>query len=235
MIAPRFALVLPAAGTSTRFGSNKLLAMLGGEPVVARTLRAFGDHPQLAAVVFAASQPNALRQACVKAISAIEARGVPVLFAPGGASRAHSVRSAVAMVPGDVEWVAVHDAARPLVSRDLIDRTLDAATTHGAAVPAMAVALTIKEAEGPLPARVIRTIARDRLWAMQTPQILRRDTLASAFDSCPVPLEQITDDAQLLELAGQAVFLIPGEERNLKLTTAQDLTIAEQWLRVPQA
>ncbi|HEX8913206.1 MAG TPA: 2-C-methyl-D-erythritol 4-phosphate cytidylyltransferase, partial [Humisphaera sp.] len=181
MDLPRFALVLPAAGSSNRFGSNKLLAMLAGEPVVSRTLGRFADHPSLAAVVFAASQPNAIRQACVKLIAAIEARGVPVTFAPGGANRAESVRSAVQAVPADVEWVAVHDAARPLVSRALIDRALAGAAAHGSAVPALPVSLTIKEADGPLPARVVRTIPRSRLWAMQTPQVLRRADLLAAY------------------------------------------------------
>jgi 2-C-methyl-D-erythritol 4-phosphate cytidylyltransferase len=140
------------------------------------------------------------------------------------------VRSALGHVSKDVEWVAVHDAARPLVSAELIDRTLAAARQHGAAVPAMAVHLTIKQATGPLPAKVEKTIPRHALWAMQTPQVARRVELLDAFDRCPIPLNQVTDDVQLLELIGRDVWLVQGDERNLKVTTAVDKHLAEWWL-----
>jgi len=146
---------------------------------------------------------------------------------PGGQTRAHSVRSGVAAADPSVEWVAVHDAARPLISQELIDQTLDLAVAHGAAVPALPVHLTVKQARGPLPAAVSRTIPRDMLWAMQTPQIARREALLRAFETCPISLDQITDDMQLIELAGGEVWLVPGDERNLKITTAMDLRIAE--------
>jgi 2-C-methyl-D-erythritol 4-phosphate cytidylyltransferase len=90
----------------------------------------------------------------------------------------------------------------------------------------MRVHLTIKQATGPLPARVTKTIPRNELWAMQTPQIARRAALLEAFERCPLPLEQITDDMQLLELAGHEVWLVQGEERNLKITTPIDLDLA---------
>ena len=116
-------------------------------------------------------------------------------------------------------------------SRALIDRTLAAAIEHGAAVPAMPVTLTIKQATGPLPAKVQRTIARNALWAMQTPLIARRVDLQNAFERCPIPLEQVTDDMQLLELQGKDVWLVPGDEQNLKITTEIDLNMAEIFLR----
>jgi 2-C-methyl-D-erythritol 4-phosphate cytidylyltransferase len=153
-----------------------------------------------------------------------------VQFCRGGDTRAHSVWNALQRVNSDVEWVAVHDGARPLVSEALIGRTLAAAADHGAAVPALPVALTIKEAAGPLPAKVERTVPRERLWAMQTPQIARRVDLIRAFETCPIPLSQVTDDVQLIELAGGEVWLVEGEERNLKITTRVDLRVAEQWL-----
>src|SRR5207244_1382072 len=130
--------------------------------------------------------------------------------------------------------VAVHDAARPLVDQELIDRTLAAAVEHGAAGPALPVSLTIKEAAGPLPAAVQRTIPRLHLWAMQTPQIMRRNDLIDAFEKCPLPLDQITDDLHLLELAGIQPWLVTGDERNLKITTAADLQLAEMYLRQPR-
>jgi 2-C-methyl-D-erythritol 4-phosphate cytidylyltransferase len=137
------------------------------------------------------------------------------------------VRNALDRIPAEIEWVAVHDAARPLISQGLIDRTLAAAVAHGGAVAAMPVALTVRQASGPLPAKSEGVIPRDRLWAMQTPQIMRRADLARAFERCTVPLEQITDDVQLLELMGLDVWLVPGEEANLKVTTPTDLIIAQ--------
>ena len=94
----------------------------------------------------------------------------------------------------------------------------------------MPVSLTIKQADGPLPARVQRTLPRASLWAMQTPQVMRRADLLRAFETCPLPLEQVTDDVQLLELAGQPVWLVEGDERNLKVTTRMDLRVAEMVL-----
>jgi 2-C-methyl-D-erythritol 4-phosphate cytidylyltransferase len=228
---PRFAVILPAAGSSTRFGpgANKLFSPLkDGVPVVAMTLGQFLSRADVEAVVIATSAGAAWRDAepSVAALLA-DAR---VRRCEGGPSRAHSVRNALAAVPPTAEWVAVHDAARPLVSAAVIDRTLEAAVRYGAAVPALPIVPTIKQADGPLPAKVQRTVARHTLWGVQTPQIARREALALAYQKCPMPLEQVTDEAQLLELSGQDVWLVPGEERNLKITTPDDLRIARAML-----
>ncbi|HEY7115680.1 MAG TPA: 2-C-methyl-D-erythritol 4-phosphate cytidylyltransferase [Tepidisphaeraceae bacterium] len=220
---PPFAVIIPAAGASTRYGGaqNKLLESLAGQPVIARTAKAFLDRPDVVHVIV----PTALENLCELL------PGDPrIITCPGGPTRAHSVRCGLERVPASVEFVAIHDGARPLVSQGLIDRTLAAAVEHGAAVPALPVTLTIKEAAGPLPARVERTVPRDRLWAMQTPQIARRAELIRAFDTCPIPLAEVTDDVQLIELAGGEVWLVEGDERNLKITTPMDLRIAEMLL-----
>jgi 2-C-methyl-D-erythritol 4-phosphate cytidylyltransferase len=94
----------------------------------------------------------------------------------------------------------------------------------------MPVHLTVKQATGPLPAKVMRTLPRHELWAMQTPQVMRRAELSAAFATCPLPLEKVTDDVQVLELAGKEVWLVAGEERNLKITTASDIRLAEMYL-----
>ena len=213
---PRFAAILPAAGSSSRFGGNrnKLFEVLEGRTVLQRSVDAFLRRSDVAAVV-------------IPTRGQVLVEGDKIIRCTGGACRAESVLAGLRAVPTDVEWVAVHDAARPLVSQELIDRTLAAAVEHGAAVPAMAVHLTIKQATGPLPARVERTVPRQTLWAMQTPQIMRRAALLEAFEKCPVPLDQVTDDVQLIELAGGEVWLVAGEERNLKITTSPDLEIAK--------
>jgi len=147
--------------------------------------------------------------------------------APAALAAPKASRAAAEASSPEIEWLAIHDAARPLVSPALIDRTFTAAIHHGAAAAALPVHLTIKEAAGPLPAAVRRTIPRRMLWAMQTPQVMRRRDLLEAFASCPIPLADVTDDIQLLELAGKPVWLVEGEERNLKITTPMDLQIAE--------
>ena len=229
---PPFALILPAAGSSTRFRgpTNKLLAPLAGVPVIVHALRAFLSRPDVAGVVVPSSSPAGLRGVGSPELAAC-LRDPRVRVCVGGDNRADSVWRGLAEVPAEVEWVAVHDAARPLVSQELITRTLAAAVERGAAVGALPVSQTVKEAEGPLPAPAARTVPRAKLWTVQTPQIMRRADLLAAFESCPLPLEQITDDLQLIELAGKPVWLVEGEERNIKVTTQTDLRIAELLLR----
>ena len=252
---PRFAVIIPAAGSSSRFGSPKLVQELAGVPVIARAVLPFVQRADTHQILIAVPHdPHAAAPPGMQSLARIDdpvppsranqvwdalsreptvknRLGGQIALVPGGPTRAESVRSALRRVPADVEWVAVHDAARPLVSQELIDRTLAAAVEHGAAAPAVAVQLTIKQASGPLPARVERTVPRQSLWALQTPQIVRRETLLRAFEQCVYPMEHITDDLQLLELAGEQAWLVPGDERNIKITTPQDLLLAEILVR----
>jgi len=220
---PDFAVILPAAGKAVRFGGNKnkLLYELRGETVLRRSIHAFLTRGDVAQIVLPMSDESMINHVTEGH------RDDRICSAHGGASRAQSVWNALKVIREDIDWVAVHDAARPLISQGLIDSTLRTAAQFGAAAPALAVALTIKEAKGPLPAKVLRTVPRQNLWAMQTPQIARRVDLLAAFESCPIPLEDVTDDVQLLELAGKDVCLVPGDERNLKITTQFDLRVAE--------
>ena len=260
---PRFAVIIPAAGRSVRFGAPKLIQNLAGLPVITRALLPFiqrsDTHQVLIAVpnepLASASPPvsegpsaqapltrspglepagrvNEVWEALSHEPAIRNRLGGQVALVPGGSNRAASVRAALRCIPAEIEWVAIHDAARPLLSQDLIDRTLAAAVEYGAAAPALPVRLTIKQTStDALPAQVQRTVPRAQLWAMQTPQIMRRQVLQRAFDECVYPLEHITDDLQLLELAGETAWLIPGDERNIKITTPMDLLLAELLLR----
>jgi 2-C-methyl-D-erythritol 4-phosphate cytidylyltransferase len=218
-IMDSFAVIIPAAGASSRFGQNrnKLLEDLEGRSVVQRSIDAFRYRADVEAIILPTR-------------GEIQVDGEKIFRCNGGATRADSVLAGVNATPAHIEWVAVHDAARPVVSQELIDRTFKVATERGAAVPALAVHLTIKQAEGPLPAKVERTVPRQKLWAMQTPQVMRKSALLDAFERCPIPLEQVTDDVQLLELTGGEVWLVDGEERNLKITTAMDFQLAKMYL-----
>jgi 2-C-methyl-D-erythritol 4-phosphate cytidylyltransferase len=216
----RIAAILPAAGASARFGADrdKLLEILDGQTVIARSVRAFLQRRDVVQVIIPTRRPDLLAQELP--------RDLRLSFCLGGSCRAESVRSGLSRVAADVEWIAVHDAARPLISQPLIDATLAAAVEHGSAVAAMPIGLTVKEAAASLPAKVIRTVPRQHLWAMQTPQIMRRIDLVEAFDRCPIPLDQVTDDLQLLELIGKETWLVDGDERNIKITTPLDVDLA---------
>ena len=225
---PDFAVILPAAGNSVRFGGDKLRHHLGGIPVISRCIRAFAQREDVSLIMIplrpqVAEDPDAHDH--IRA-----SHPTKIQTCAGGQSRAHSVLNALREIPMSIEWIAVHDAARPLVDEALIDRVLAAAVKYGAAAPALPVHLTIKHAIGPLPARVGQTVPRQELWAMQTPQIMRRADLLEAFEKCPLPLEEVTDDTRLLELIGKEVWLVPGDEQNIKITTAMDLKLAEMLL-----
>lgn len=227
---PEFAVIIPAAGQSTRFGgrASKLFHPLAGQPVLAWTLAAFANRADVRQIVIATTDSDAIRDCATSLDQSARAK---LKICPGGACRADSVRVAALASDSSIEWVAVHDAARPLISQAVIDRTFQAALMYGAAAAALPVHLTIKQAAGPLPAQVRQTIPRHDLFAMQTPQAMRRQDLLDAFAACPIPLDEVTDDVQLLELSGKAVWLVQGEQRNLKITTPLDIQIAEALLR----
>lgn len=211
--------ILPAAGRSVRFGSDKLRAIVGGRRVIDRTIDVFLGHAEVAWIVVVTNDPTLIDSSRWRGEERIRVVG-------GGSCRAQSVQCGLRALPASIEWAVIHDAARPLVSDALFDAVLAAARDHGAAAPAMPVALTVKRA-GQVPGPIECTVPREHLWAMQTPQIARRTDLLEAFDRCPIPLEHVTDDLQLLELIGRPAHLVPGEERNLKLTTPIDLKLAE--------
>ncbi len=218
------AAVLVAAGKSIRFGRHKLLEMLGGRRVIAWPVEAFLAREDVVSVVLVTPAEDESAEGELRGLLPADAR---MRYVRGGATRAHSVQEGARAVPEHVEWLAIHDAARPLISQALIDRTFDAALEHGAAAPALPVPWTIKEADG---GRIVRTLPRRALWATQTPQIMRRRALLDAFRNCALPLDQITDDVQLLELAGADVRLVEGEPQNVKLTQPVDLDLVRLFL-----
>jgi len=146
---------------------------------------------------------------------------------PGGSERSHSVRAALAAASDD-DVVVVHDAARPLVTPELVRACLDALGDADAAIAAAPVTDTIKEcADG----RVVRTLDRSRLWAVQTPQVFRRAALQRALDQDHEALGAATDDASLVEAMGGTVHVVAAPRENLKVTTELDLRVAEMLLR----
>jgi 2-C-methyl-D-erythritol 4-phosphate cytidylyltransferase len=203
--------VIVAAGSGTRFGGEKQYAQLGGRPVVAWSVEAASSVANGAVLVVApdASPP---------ALSGVDA------VVTGGATRSESVRCGLTAVPDDATVVVVHDAARPLASSAIFTAVVDA-VLDGAdgAVPAVPVVDTIKRVEGD---RVVETLDRSGLVAVQTPQAFRADVLRAAHAS----RAEGPDDASLVEAAGGRVVVVPGDDRNRKITVAADLAHLEALL-----
>lgn len=213
----RVTAVLVAAGSSTRMGFDKLSFDLGGETVLERSVRAFDECPEVdeLVIVTGASGENAQRAAarCKK----------PVRLVKGGSTRAESARSGVAAAHGRL--VAVHDAARPFVSQSVIADTIAASARCGAAAPAVPVKDTIKTVAED--GAVTGTPDRSTLRAVQTPQVFEADLLKAALQSALENEVPVTDDCSAVERLGKVVYLIDGDEENLKITTPVDLVIAE--------
>ena len=153
-----------------------------------------------------------------------------IIWTRGGIERQDSVANALEALPPAVEFVFLHDAARPLIGAAQIRRLASQAQKHGSAVLAHRTTDTLKEIpedRAPMGPLVLRTLVRDRLWAMETPQVFRRAEIAAAYATVQKANRRVTDDAQAMELAGQPVFLQENGEPNPKLTAPRDLAFAE--------
>lgn len=217
MSAPDLAVVLPAAGRASRFGGDKLALDLNGRSVLDRAVGLFLDRADVATVVVATDRPDELRTI----LSPERHNHDNLAWCPGGEHRQATVANALRLLElrsPPPRFVAVHDAARPLASRELVDRVLAAARETGAAIPGVPVTDTIKRVTSGL---VADTPPRNELVAVQTPQIARLDWLLSALET-ERDLASLTDDAQLLERAGRPVAVVAGEATNLKLTHPAD-------------
>lgn len=215
--------VIVAAGSASRMGGiDKVMTALGGEPMIARTVRAFQQCGAIADIVIV-TRPDLIRP-----ISALCARMDKVrMVVVGGQSRQESVALGLNALPKGVELAAVHDGARPLITDAVIDRTVRAANSYGAAAPAVPVKDTIKVVRGGL---VTDTPDRASLQAVQTPQVFDFDLLRGALKKAAEDAAAVTDDCSAVERLGMAVKIVEGDERNLKVTTPMDLKIAEMLL-----
>lgn len=208
--------IVVAAGASRRMGFDKLFSKIGGREVVWLAANAMAQHAYVDDVVLVASQQNMEK---MQALFAERPLGKPVQYALGGATRTESVAAGVAFAGGDI--VAIHDAARPFVSSEIIAAAIEAAAEIGGAAPAVAVKDTIKEEENGF---IAATPPRHKLMAVQTPQTFRRVEFAAALAAVPQSeYEALTDDCMVMERAGKAVRLVEGSFANRKITTPEDL------------
>jgi 2-C-methyl-D-erythritol 4-phosphate cytidylyltransferase len=219
--------VIAAAGSGERLGAGgpKAFVELAGRPMLGWSLLAFNEAQSVAQIVIA-SPPGMEERVEELAGEA----GVEVRVVEGGEHRSESV--AYALIQADQDLVVVHDAARPLVTAELIDAIvarLAADEEMAGVIAAAPVTDTIKEAS--ISRRVIKTPERSRLWAVQTPQVFRRAALERALDVSAEVLAQATDDAWLVERTGGRVRVVESDATNLKVTTPHDLRVAEFLLR----
>jgi len=223
------AVILAAAGTSSRFGNpfiNKVYALLGGKPVWQHSADVFASVAcvQQTILVVQAEDREMIRQ---KFSATVAIMGIEIVA--GGSQRWESVRNALAKLKPEIQFVAVHDAARPLVSKAEIESVIEAAREHGAAILGEPIFGTVKRtnSEGVIEA----TVPRERLFQAQTPQVFRRDWLEKAYASAASMSPPPTDDAQLMEALGHPVRLVAGNAMNIKITTQADLRWAEVALK----
>ena len=215
--------VIVAAGSASRMGGiDKVMAPLRGEPMIVRTVRAFQSCDAIKEIIIVT------REDLIRPISALCARMDKVkAVVAGGTSRQASVWLGLNALSQDVKLAAIHDGARPLISQAVIDRTVRAAHSYGAAAPAIPVKDTVKVVKSGL---VFATPDRATLQAVQTPQVFDFDLLRGALRKAEEEKASLTDDCSAVERLGMSVKIVEGEERNLKITTPMDLKIAEMLL-----
>ena len=224
---PHCTALIAAAGSSSRMGGvNKLLQPLNGVPVLVWTLRAFQQAQMVDEIVIATREED-----LVEISQLCRTYGITkcTRVVRGGENRAHSVLLAALEASKETKLLAVQDGARPLVTPELIDRVINAAARCGAAAPAVPVKDTIKVVRDG--GAVEQTLVRDTLRAVQTPQVFQADILKAALQSAVEQKLPVTDDCSAVEQLGKVVFLVDGDEENLKTTTPVDLIFAEAILQ----
>ena len=214
--------IIVAAGSSQRMGFDKLLALLGDKPVLAHTIDAFEQTPSVSETILVARAERVsefeelVRQNGFQKVRQIVA---------GGQQRQDSVQAGLRHASKASRFIAVHDAARPLVTPEQIERVFSCAREHGAAALAEPVTDTIKRADAN---RVVTGgVPRENLYAMQTPQIFARELLERAYAAVAADKLSITDEVSAVEHLGEKVRLVPNDEWNVKITYPRDLLLAQ--------
>lgn len=249
--------IIPAAGSSERFGSrDKLAEDLGGRPMLLRTVELFTKHDAEVASIIVAGPADSFDDFKFRYGDQLAFHGVKIVKG-GRRERWETVRNALDAVPDDTTHIAVHDAARPATPADLLNRVFEAGKKFGAVIPAIRIFATVKRlaaesvdaaaGDDPIAAailgdagkakndarRVVETLDRDGLVEVQTPQLFEADLLRRAYaNESETDLAGVTDDASLVERLGEAVHAVWGDVRNIKVTTPADLQLIRAVLGV---
>ena len=222
---PYCSAIVAAAGTSSRMGENKLLLPLDGIPVLARTLQNLNAAELVDEIVIAAREEDLLSFGDLCKIYGITK---PVKIVRGGATRLESVLAGSLECREDAAYLAVHDGARPLAAPELIDGVIALAHRTNAAAPAVPVKDTVKVVRD---GKVESTPDRDTLRAIQTPQAFDGPLLRAALQAAAEAGAEVTDDCAAVERLGKEVYLADGSYENIKITTPEDLALAEAILQ----
>ena len=221
----RLSAIIVAAGSSTRVGFDKLFAQLAGRSVIQHTLEAFEQAPEVDEIILVCRE--------ITTISALAAQMKKVhAVIPGGERRQDSVAAGLRAVSTAANYIAVHDAARPLITPAEINRVFFEAQQHGAAVLASPLIDTLKLADSEQ--FVTGSVDRANVFAMQTPQIFARDLLLAAFHRVTKESLTITDEVSAVQNTGIRVKIVPARCENMKITFARDLAVADFILRQRQ-
>lgn len=227
---PKTLALVVAGGSARRFGQNKLLADLEGIPVLCRTLLALDGAECIDEIILAAREDEMLHYAALAREYGVKKLSKVIR---GGDSRAASAFNGILEADRDVKYVAVHDAARPLGSSEMIDRVCRKTYETGAAFSAVPVADTVRQQDDGNE-RIWRTLPRSRLLAAQTPQAADIDLLRAALKAVLDSGEEATDDCAALERIGVRPVPVEGERRNIKITVPEDLIFAAALLRAEE-
>lgn len=221
------ACIIVAGGSGTRLPGavEKQFLRLGGRPILAHSTIAMAAAPEISSLVLVV--PRGREESVGRDVVASLGLAKVAAVVAGGSTRAESVRLGLAAVPASIDWVLVHDAVRPFATAALAARVLAAAAATGAAIPAVRIADTVKRV-GPEPVAIVReTIDRSELRAVQTPQAFGQRTLVDALALAERESIDASDCASLVERNGGAVAVVEGERWNIKITTPEDLALAE--------
>ena len=218
--------IIVAAGSSRRMGFDKLFAQIVGKPVIAHSLNAFARTGSVNEIIVVAQED---RHRDIEQIVRDENLNNVRAIVRGGEHRHDSVRAGLATVSGDAEYIAVHDAARPLVTPQQIEHVFEKCRYFGAASLAEPIGDTVKRADVDL--RVAQSVDRHELYAMQTPQIFERKILEQAYQVVSEKMLLVTDEVSAVELIGRKAALVVNDEFNFKITYPRDLSLAGFILR----
>ena len=218
--------IIVAAGSSRRVGFNKLFSPLLGRPVIAHAIAAFEDTHSITDIIIV-TRPDRHDevQTLVREHSWQKVREI----VDGGEHRQDSVRAGLERLPETAEYVAIHDAARPLVTPALIEKVFLQCQIDGASAAAEPISDTLKRADVDM--FVVESVNRDRLFSMETPQIFERDTIENAYRAIGKDKVNVTDEVSAAGHLGFQVSLVPSEDFNFKITYKRDLKLAEMVLR----
>lgn len=223
---PYITAIIAAAGSSSRMnGINKLLFEIDGMPVIARTIEKFNSNDNINEIIISARSSDIEK---IKGTIVKYNFSKVIAVVDGGDTRAESVRNSVAASNDKTEYFAIHDGARPLITEAVINETINSAVKYRAAVAGVRVKDTIKVVDGGF---IESTPERSTLWAVHTPQIFEKNLYLNAIANAENCKTEITDDSMLVEMLGVKVFMVNDEYSNIKITTPDDLSIVEQYIK----